>query len=91
MTATGIFTTIGCIVGIIGIVIGVVGYFAGQRKQSNEEAANRARFEGKVCTQIEQVLHAIEKLEDKLSKNTDALYKEIDDKIEEHERRYHNV
>ena len=91
MTATGIFSTIGCIVGIIGIVIGVIGYFAGQRKQSSEDAANRARFEGEVCAKIDQVLHSIEKLENKLSKNTDALYAEIDDKIAEHERRYHNV
>lgn len=90
MTTNGIIALIGCIGGVIGIVIGVVGYFAGQKKQSNDEVQKRAYFEGEIKAKLDQVLTALEKLETKLSKNTDELYTEINKRIAEHERRYHS-
>ena len=80
---------ISAIVGIVGVVIGVVGYFGGQRKQSNDEVQKRAYFEGEIKAKLDQVITTLEKLENKLSKNTDELYTEISKQIAEHEKRYH--
>ena len=91
MTTSGIIALLGCIGGVIGVIVGVVGYFTGQKKQSNDEVAKRAHFEGEITAKLEQVLNAIEKLDAKLSKNTDELYAEIAKRIAEHEKRFHNV
>ena len=80
---------ISAIVGIVGVVIGVVGYFGGQRKQSNDEVQKRAYFEGEIKAKLDQVINTLEKLENKLSKNTDELYTEISKQITAHEERYH--
>lgn len=85
-----VLSVIGYVGGAIGVIVGVVGYFAGQRKTSNAEVEKRARFEGSMEAQLKQVIEKLDKIEDKLSKNTDALYAEIDKAISEHERRYHS-
>ncbi len=91
MTTSGIIALIGCLGGVIGVIIGVIGYFTGQKKQSNDEVAQRAHFEGEVTAKLKQVIDAIEKLDAKISKNTEELFDEIDKRIEKHEKRYHNV
>lgn len=76
--------------GISGIVLSVLSYFAGAKKQSNEDVGKRAYFEGEIHAKLDQLINSFEKLEAKLSKNTDDLYAAIHNEIKEHEKRYHN-
>lgn len=77
------------IIGVIGVIIAVLTYIAGTKKTSNEEVEKRAYFEGQIGAKLDQVLHSLEKLESKVSKNTEELYNTIEKRIEEHERRFH--
>lgn len=77
------------LVAVIGCVITVISYFAGVKKSSTAEVEKRAYFEGEIKAKLDQLLTSFDKLEAKLSKNTDELYAQITKEIEEHERRYH--
>lgn len=78
------------VIAIIGAVVAVLTYFAGQKKNSNGEAADRARFEGRVEEKLDRLQQSVDKLEARLSKNTTELYDKIDKEIKEHEMRCHN-
>ncbi len=78
------------LIAIIGVVVSVLTYFAGVKKSSNAETEQRARFEGEIKAKLDQLNRSFEKLEAKLDKTTDDFYTEIDKRISEHERRYHN-
>ena len=79
------------VVAVIGCVLSVLTYFAGQKKTSNVEVEKRARFEGEITAKLDQLIKAFDKLEAKLTRNTGELHDEIDKKILDHERRYHNA
>ena len=81
---------IAVVVGIIGAVVAVLSYFAGQKNQSNNDVEKRAYFEGTVTAKLDQLIDRFDKLEEKLQNSTSALYDEIDEKIKEHEMRYHS-
>lgn len=76
-------------IGIIGAVLSILTYFAGSKRHSNNEVAERARFEGEIKAKLDQLLLSFEKLENKLTKNTSELYDEINQQIAAHEKRYH--
>lgn len=77
------------LIAFIGVIIAVLTYFAGAKRTSNADVEKRAYFEGEIKAKLDQLLTSFEKLEMKLSKNTDELYSEISKQIAEHERRYH--
>lgn len=79
-------TTITIIVGLGGLILAVMTYIAGTKKTGEE----RARFEGMVEEKLDRLQVSLDKLEERLSKNTTELYDEIDQKIHEHEERYHH-
>lgn len=85
---TVIITTI---TAVLGCVVAVCTYFAGQKKSSNADTAESAFFQGEVTAKLDQLIKSVEKLEQKLSRNTGELHAEIDKKIADHERRYHNA
>lgn len=78
------------IVGIIGVVLAIATYFAGQKNQSNDDVEKRAYFEGTITAKLDQLISRFDKLEEKLTASTSELYDEINAKINEHEKRYHN-
>lgn len=78
------------LIALVGAVIAVLTYFAGIKKSSNAETEQRARFEGEIKAKLDQLNRSFEKLESKLDKTADDFYTEIDKRISEHERRYHN-
>lgn len=81
--------TVTIIVGVVGAIIAVITYFAGEKKASKGEVAERARFEGNVEATLKQILLRLDGLDAKLTRNTTELYDEIDKRIAEHEKRYH--
>lgn len=81
--------TVTIIVGIVTAVVSIVSYFAGEKKTSKGEVAERARFEGNVEATLKQILLRLDGLDAKLTRNTTELYDEIDKRIAEHEKRYH--
>lgn len=83
-------TDITVLVGIIGLGIAILTYFAGQKHQSNKDVEKRAYFEGTITAKLDQLISRFDKLEEKLSNSTSELYDEINIKITEHEKRYHN-
>lgn len=78
------------IIAVIGVIIAILTYFAGVKKSSNAETEQRARFEGEIKAKLDQLNRSFEKLEAKLDKTADDFYTEIEKRILEHERRYHN-
>jgi hypothetical protein len=78
------------VVGVIGCVIAVLTYFAGLKKNSNFDVEKRAHFEGTIEAKLDQLIKTVDKLDQKLTRNTSELYTEIDQKIEQHEKRYHH-
>lgn len=83
-------TEITVLVGLIGAAVAVLTYFAGQKHQSNKDVEKRAYFEGTITAKLDQLISRFDKLEEKLSSSTSELYDEINLKISEHEKRYHN-
>lgn len=79
-------TTITIIVAIGGFILAALTYIAGTKKTGEE----RARFEGMVEEKLDRLQVSLDKLEERLSKNTTELYDEIDKKIHEHEEHYHH-
>jgi hypothetical protein len=78
-------------VAIIGCVVSILTYFAGQKRTSNNDVEKSAYFQGEMSAKIDQVIKNLEKLDTKLTRNTGELHDEIDKKILDHERRYHNA
>ena len=78
-------------VAIIGCIISILTYFAGQKKVSNDDVEKSAFFQGEITAKLDQLLKTVDKLDQKLTRNTGELHEEIDKKILDHERRYHNV
>jgi hypothetical protein len=78
-------------VAIIGCVVSILTYFAGQKRTSNNDVEKSAYFQGEMSAKIDQVIKNLEKLDSKLTRNTGELHDEIDKKILDHERRYHNA
>lgn len=76
-------------IAILGAVLSVLTFFAGSKRNSNTDVEKRARFEGEIKAKLDQLLQSVEKLENKLTRNTGELHAEIKRQIEEHERRYH--
>lgn len=79
------------IVAIIGCVISTLTYFAGQKKTSNADVEKGAFFQGEITAKLDQLIKTVDKLDAKLTRNTGELHEEIDKKILDHERRYHNA
>ena len=69
------------VVAVIGCIISILTYFAGQKKNSNADVEKSAFFQGEITAKLDQ----------KLTRNTGELHEEIDKKILDHERRYHNA
>lgn len=90
ITGKTLIALVGCLVGVIGIVLSIISHFNSEKKNSNTETEKYAFFQGEMTAKIDQLIHAVEKLDAKLSKNTDDLYNEISEKISEHEKRYHS-
>lgn len=90
MTASGIFATISCIVGVIGIVIGVTGFFSGKQKQSNDDVEKQAYFRGEINTKIDLLMRGFEEIKAMLAQSISSVRDEINEKMEEHIRLYHN-
>lgn len=90
MTASGIIAVIGCIVGVVGGVIGVVGYFGGQKKQSNDDVEKQAYFRGEINAKIDLLMKGFDEIKTMLSENITSVRDEIDEKMNEHIRTYHN-
>lgn len=82
---------ISVIIAVIGCVLSVLTYFAGQKKASNEDVEKSAFFQGEITAKLDQLIKSVDKLEQKLTRNTGELHAEIDKKIADHERRYHNA
>lgn len=82
-------TTGEIIIAVLGVVLATLTYFAGVKKTSNDDVAERARFEGSMSTKLDMLFKRFDKLEDSISRNISELYSEIDKKIKEHEERYH--
>lgn len=91
ITGSTLIAIIGCAVGVIGIILSIISYFNNVKKQSNSDTEKYAYFQGEMKAKMDELLRAVEKLDVKLSKNTEDLYNEISDKIAEHETRYHNA
>ena len=79
------------IVAVIGVIIAILTYFAGQKKSSNADVEKSAFFQGEITAKLDQLIKTVDKLDQKLTRNTGELHEEIDKKITEHERRYHNA
>lgn len=79
------------IIAVIGVVLSILTYFAGVKRNSNTDVEKRARFEGEIKAKLDQLILSVEKLENKLTRNTDELHAEIKRQIAEHERRYHDA
>lgn len=79
------------IVAVIGVIVAILTYFAGQKKTSNADVEKNAFFQGEITAKLDQLIKTVEKLDQKLTRNTGELHEEIDKKITEHERRYHNA
>ena len=69
--------------------ISVCTYFAGQKKNSNADVEKSAFFQGEITAKLDQLIKTVDKLDQKLTRNTGELHEEIDKKILDHERRYH--
>ena len=78
------------VIGVFSLLIAVLSYFAGSKRSSNSDVEKRARFEGEIKAKLDQLLLSVEKLEQKLTRNTTELHDEIKRQMAEHERRYHN-
>lgn len=78
------------IIALIGAIIAVATFVVGQKHQSNKDVEKRAYFEGTITAKLDQLISRFDKLEEKLSNSTSELYDEINLKITEHEKRYHN-
>lgn len=78
------------VVDILVVIFSGLAFFAGLKRTSNTDIAERARSEGEIKAKLDQLLNSFEKLENKLTRNTSELYEEIDKRISEHEKRYHS-
>jgi len=90
MTASAIITTIGYIVGAVGGVIGVVSFFGGRQKQSNDDVEKQAYFRGEINSKIDLLMKGFDEIKTMFSTSVTSVRKEIDDKMNEHIRNYHN-
>lgn len=77
------------LVAVVGCAVSCLSFLLGQKKSNSEETAKRARFEGMIDEKLNNLIKSVDKLDEKLSKNTNDLYKEIDKRISLHEKRYH--
>lgn len=82
---------ISVIIAVIGCIVSILTYFAGQKKTSNEDVEKGAFFQGEITAKLDQLIKTVDKLDAKLTRNTGELHEEIDKKILDHERRYHNA
>lgn len=78
-------------IAIVSCIISILAYFAGQKKTSNDDVEKSAFFQGEITAKLDQLIKTVDKLDQKLTRNTGELHEEIDKKILDHERRYHNA
>ena len=83
--------TITVAIAIVSCIISILAYFAGQKKTSNDDVEKSAFFQGEITAKLDQLIKTVDKLDQKLTRNTGELHEEIDKKILDHERRYHNA
>lgn len=83
-------TIISVSIAAIALVVSIVNSFAGAKKTSNEDVEKSAFFQGEITAKLDQLIKTVDKLDQKLTRNTGELHEEIDKKILDHERRYHN-
>lgn len=90
MTANGIVTIISCIISIISVTLLVTSHFNGQKKQSNEDVEKQAYFRGEMNTKMETLMNDVKELKTMFSQNVVSIRNEIDEKMKEHIKVYHN-
>ncbi len=72
--------------GCVSLIIGIVGTLAATKNQSKKDGY----FEGVVSAKLDNLAQAVEKLDIKLGVNTSELSREIDKKISQHIREWHD-
>lgn len=73
---------VGILLASITVGLSIMAYFVGTKKQSKDDGQQRGYFEGRVEAKLDELGSKIDKLE--------KVYIHVDDKLIEHERRYHH-
>lgn len=77
------------LIGFVGAALSLITYFVGTKKSSKDEGQQKGYFEGVITTKLDTLASAVDKLDSKLSKNTDEVYDRIDDRFKQHIKEWH--
>ncbi len=73
--------------GLITVVIGIVGFVAGTKRQSKTDGQSYGEFIGELRANLGNIKESINEIKADINR----IYLNMDEKIREHERRYHGA
>lgn len=79
------------VLSVLSVVFVVLSFFAGKQRTSNKDSEKLGMFQGSITEKVDNISKNIERLEEKIDNFSKSYNNEIDRRIKEHERVWHNA